>query len=100
MNILPLTTITTALSIAQLGGTPILNGAPRNLTVEAQLTYGSGGTSVDAYLQTSFDGGGSWGDVCNFHFTTSTANALFNLSATTPVTTQRTPTNATIASNT
>lgn len=99
-QLLPPTTITTALSLAPAGAKLVLNGAPRNLAVEAQFTYGSGGTTVDAYLQTSFDGGASWVDVCNFHFTTSTANALYNLSSATPVTTQRTPTNGTISANT
>jgi hypothetical protein len=32
---------------------------------------GTGGTSVDVYLQQSHDSGGSWSDLCNGHFTAS-----------------------------
>jgi len=42
--------------------------APLNPVLGAQLTftYGSGGTSINAYLQTSFDGGTNWCDVVSF----------------------------------
>lgn len=78
-----------------------LNDPPRNLTAQAVFTYGSGGTSVDAYLQTSVDGGATWFDIANFHFTTASAKALFNLSSQTPVTTQfTTPTDGSLTANT
>ena len=45
------------------------------LGLQAQFQYGSsGGATIDAYVQTSFDQGQTWFDVCNFHFTT--ANGL------------------------
>jgi hypothetical protein len=65
----------------------VLSAAPRNLTVQANFGYGSGGTSVDVYLQTSLDGGTTWTDIANFHFTTSAARSIYNLSAATPNTT-------------
>lgn len=78
-----------------------LNDPPRNLTVQAVFTYGSGGTSVDAYLQTSVDGGATWLDIAQFHFTTASAKALFNLSSATPVTTQfAAPTDGSMTANT
>jgi hypothetical protein len=92
--------ITTALA-GYSAGPLVLDGAPRNLTLEAELVYGgAGGTSVDAYVQTSLDGGASWIDIAEFHFTTSSANAVFNLNAQTPVTTQYTPTSGSLTANT
>ncbi|MCL6710221.1 hypothetical protein M8R20_24795 [Pseudomonas sp. R2.Fl] len=76
------------------------NAAPRNLAVQAKFNYGGGGTSVDVYLQTSLDGGQSWIDIANFHFTTASGAAIFNLSALTPKTTAVTPTDGSLAANT
>lgn len=99
MNILPPLTITAALAAA---ATPAvaLNGSPRNLTIQATFAYGSGGTSADAYVQTSLDGGVTWCDIANFHFTTASLRKIFNLSAATPVTTQATPSDGSLAANT
>lgn len=49
-------------------------------TIEAVLQYGSGGTSIDAVVQTSFDGGTVWLDVARFSFTTASATKVANLS--------------------
>lgn len=76
------------------------NALPTNVVLQATFTYGSGGTSADAWVQTSLDGGGTWTDVANFHFTTSTARAVFNLSSATAVTTAYTPTDGTLSANT
>src|SRR5271155_619207 len=35
---------------------------PLGLCAQKSFTYGSGGTSVDTFLQTSLDGGNSWCD--------------------------------------
>lgn len=75
-------------------------GSPSNLTIQGAFTYGSGGTSADAWVQTSLDGGATWTDIANFHFTTSSARFIYNLSAATPKTTEVTPTDGTLASNT
>lgn len=82
---LPITTAVTAqvsptfqLRAASVGG-------PRSMTVQFNFTYGSGGTSADAYLQTSLDGGATWNDVANFHATTASLRKMVNLSSATPV---------------
>jgi len=98
--ILPQTTITTAVAAGTIGGYVKLPAAPLKATVHANFIYGSGGTSVDAYLQTSFDGKKTWCDIAQFHFTTASARKAFNLSGLTPVTTQATPTDGSLAANT
>jgi hypothetical protein len=92
--------ITAAQALGQQGGTLQLNDAARSIAVQANFTAGSGGTSVDAYLQTSLDGGITWFDIAEFHFTTSSAIAVYNLSSLTPVTAQYTPTNGALTANT
>jgi hypothetical protein len=59
--------------------------APNRLTCQCTFTYGSGGTTADVYLQTSFDSGVTWCDVMNFHALTTSLTSVFNLSALTPV---------------
>lgn len=46
---------------------PSLQGV-RGLAVQANFTYGSGGTTAKAYVQTSLDGGVTWMDVMAFAF--------------------------------
>lgn len=92
-------TLTTAVS-ATPGPVLRLNGQPRNLTIQATFAYGSGGTTADAYVQCSLDAGASWIDIVNFHFTTSSATKIANLSALTPVTTLAAPSDGSLASNT
>lgn len=93
-------TITTA--AAGVTGTvwEFASDVPRNVTLQGNFTYGSGGTSVDVWVQSSLDGGTTWCDIANFHFTTSSARKVFNLSSLTPVTTQATPTDGTLTANT
>ena len=92
--------ITTA-QAAQVGAIALAKGgAPSNLTVQGSFVYGSGGTSADAWVQTSLDGGVTWTDIANFHFTTSTARFIYNLSSLTPKTTQVTPADGALAANT
>lgn len=100
-TLLPSLAITTALSATAGTAWQFRNGArPRNVTVQANFTYGSGGTTVDAYVQTTHDGGATWCDLCNFHFTTASGIKIFNLSSLTPVTTAVVPTDGSMASNT
>jgi hypothetical protein len=40
------------------------------MAVQCQLTVGTGGSTADAWLQTSLDGQATWQDVVNCHFTT------------------------------
>lgn len=98
MNILTLP-ITTAVS-ALTSNPVVFSAPPRNLTVQGNLTYGSGGTTIDAWVQTSIDGGTTWTDIANFHFTTAGARFQYNLNSQTPVTTEYTPTDGSLAANT
>ena len=99
MKLLDLT-ITSAISTALTTEAVKLPAQPRSLTVQANFTYGSGGTNADSYIQTSLDGGSTWIDVANFRFTTTSARKAVNLTARTPVTTQATPTDGSITANT
>lgn len=84
----------------QFRSSPGQSGLPTNIALQGTFTYGSGGTSADAWMQTSLDGGSTWTDVANFHFTTASARFQYNLSSATPVTTEYTPTDGTLAANT
>jgi hypothetical protein len=69
---------------ASVGGTFQLreqggNAPQTNIILQGTLTYGSGGTTADAWVQTSLDGGLSWNDVANFHATTAAYRSVFNL---------------------
>lgn len=77
-----------------------LNAGARNLAVQANFVYDSGGTSIDAWIQTTLDGGATWVDIANFHFTTSSKIFIYNLNAQTPVTAEYTATDGTLAANT
>jgi hypothetical protein len=69
VTILSSTVITTAAS--GVASTPIVGlDGMTYLLVQANFTYGSGGTSVAAYIQTSLDQGATWIDVMEFGFTT------------------------------
>jgi len=46
------------------------------------------------------DGGDTWIDVANFHFTTGSASLIYSLSSATPVTTEYTPTDGLLDANT
>jgi hypothetical protein len=95
-----ITTAVAAVVSTPLQLRPVEGDIAQNVGLQANFTYGSGGTSATIWVQTSFDAGATWIDVANFAFATTTALALFNLSALTPVTTQYTATDGTLASNT
>jgi hypothetical protein len=96
--------LNTPVTVAQtnvLGVVLQTRGAVSSLALFAQFNFGSGGTSADAYVQTSMDGGLSWFDIANFHFLVASGKALFTLFAGTPKTTQLTAfTDGALASNT
>lgn len=101
LNITITTAKTAQLSSSfQLRSAPAQAGLPTNMVVQCTFTYGSGGTSADAWVQTSFDGGTTWTDVANCHFTTASARSLYNLSSATAVTTAYTPTDGSLSANT
>jgi hypothetical protein len=70
------------------------------LLVQMRLAYGSGGTSIKAYLQTSLDGGTTPIDIACFTFTTAGAVKVRNLSALTPKTTDVTPSDGALTDDT
>ena len=72
----------------------------QSLTVSLRLAYGSGGTAVKAYLQTSLDGGNTWDDVACWAPSNGNAAKRWNFSALTPVTTPVTPTDGAMTDNT
>jgi hypothetical protein len=74
--------------------------APDAMTIQCNFTYGSGGTSADAWIQTSFDGGTTWVDVAECGFLLASAIKMYNLSGLTPVTTAYTPTDGSLGANT
>jgi hypothetical protein len=49
------------------------------MTLQGNFIWGSGGTTVDAFVQMSIDGGGTFVDVANFHFTTASARLILNV---------------------
>lgn len=83
---------TNILKFQDLGG--------HQVVLEAVFNYGSGGTSVDAYIVTSFDGGATWFDVANFHFTTAAGKKILAIGNRTSVTAAVTPGFCALAANT
>lgn len=100
MLLLPITTaVNPALSSTfQIRSGPGLSGT--DMTIQANLTGASGGTSVDVYIQTSLDGGGTWTDVANFNFTTTPLRKVSSTSMASAVVAAATATDGSIASNT
>ena len=100
MRILSLPAITTAITPAAVSAVYQSRGAPIDMTLQATFNFGSGvGTTCDCFVQTSVDNL-QWCDIANFHFDTSSARNLFNLSSNTSVTNQATPTDGTLTANT
>lgn len=72
---------------------------PRSIVIQGKFTYGSGGTTFSAWVQTSIDGV-SWIDVYNISGATASLTNLVNLSSLTPITTPLVPTDGTLPVNT
>ena len=94
-------TITAAISSVVQGSVQGIPGA-KSLHMQANFTYGSGGTSADAYVQTSLDGGATWFDIANFHFLLVSAKKLsvVVIDPATPFTAGTTPGSGTLTANT
>ena len=70
--------LTTALAAS--AQTPITGLAGMSsVTLEVSFSYGSGGATCAAVVQTSFDGGTTWRDIARFDFTTESAVKYANL---------------------
>jgi len=89
--------ITTAVTATATTAVSFWKG-PVSLELQATFTYGAGGTTADAYIQTSLDLGVTWIDIANFHFTTATLRRVVNLTniAASPFT----PTDGALTANT
>ena len=88
-------TITIALA-AEVTAAGLFPDAMRGLTLDALLTYGSGGTTVQAWIQTSFDGGVTWMDIACFAFATVTKRRIVTLRADQSVSIPLVPTDGTL----
>lgn len=95
--------ITTAIAgVAQIA-TQVIGIVPfKYLALLAKFTYGSGGTSADAYVQTSIDGGVTWFDIANFHFLVASLSKLSAVvwDPATPFTAGTAPGSGSLAANT
>ena len=98
-RLLNLPAITTAITLTTSPVFATGGNAVGGLTLQANFVYGSGSASIDCWIQTSADKQ-AWCDIANFHFATTSGIALFNLTSLTPVTSQYTPTDATLTANT
>lgn len=61
------------------------------ITLSANFTYGSSGTSVKVDVDTTLNQGTTWIPICRFAFTTASAEKVANVSGLTPKTTAATP---------
>jgi hypothetical protein len=61
------------------------------ITLSANFTWGSGGTSLKVDVETSLNQGATWIPICRFAFTTSSAEKVANVSGMTPKTTAVSP---------
>lgn len=68
--------------------------------VSLRLSWGSGGTTVRAFVQTSLDGGTTATDIACVLFGTASEHAILNFSALTPKTTQVSSTDGALADDT
>jgi len=98
-TVLAPTVITTAVA-GTVGPITVSSGACSYALAQANLTYGSGGTTIDAYVQTSVDGGVTWTDIMNFNFTTASARKFSSVNLMVALTGGTAATDATLASNT
>lgn len=101
LNVPVTTAVTAALSsVFQLRPGPGGQALPTGVLLQGNFTYGSGGTTATAWVQTSIDGGSTWCDIARFAFTTASARFVYNVNSSTSVTAEATPTDGTLATNT
>lgn len=103
LPLLPETVITTAVTGQASTAVPLGRGALGNasLSAEAVFTYGSGGTSAKAWIQTTLDNGTTWIDVMCFAFTTASGVKVSAVSTEiAPASQAFTPSDGALADNT
>lgn len=94
-------TITAALTA--VGQTPVIGIVPfKYLALQAAMAVGTGGTSIDGWIQTSLDKGLTWFDIANFHFLTTPGTKISAVvwDPATPFAAGTTPGSGTLAANT
>ena len=97
LTLLPQTTITTAVTAVTTVAFP--TDGLRDLMVEANFDYGSGGTNLNIWVQTRVKGG-TWRDIMNFNFTTADAVKWSKCSIGTALAAARTASDAALSSDT
>ncbi len=71
----------------QIRQPPTAQGEAMAVAAQVMITYGSGGTTLDVTLQTSFDGGTTWCDAGNVHIGVGpTTKSVIAISSTTSMT--------------
>jgi hypothetical protein len=91
--------ITTALT-DYLGPEVFVPNGIQSIVAQGNFVYGSGGTSLDAYLQTTVDNGETWIDIANWNFTTSSARVIHVIGMAYPQVEAYTALDGSIAANT
>lgn len=95
---LPALTISTAIAATTTPTVLRLSGMTY-LVVQAKFLYGAGGTTANAYIQTTIDGT-NWIDIMNFSFTTAAATKISSVVSTTALTAVTAPTDGSLTANT
>jgi len=70
------------------------------VSVQANFTWGSGGTTCKAFVQTTLDGGLSWFDIMCFAFTTASAKKISAVKMWTALAAAYTPLDGTLTDDT
>ena len=70
------------------------------VSVQANFTWGSGGTTCKAFVQTTLDGGLSWFDIMCFTFTTASAKKISAVKMWTALAAAYTPLDGTLTDDT
>lgn len=103
--LLPAQTITTAVTGVTTGSSGgaaglLVGNNVDTLVAQASFVYGSGGTNLTAYLQTSLDAGLTWIDIMSFQFLLASATKIQTVIMQTPQLTPVTPTDGSLSANT
>lgn len=104
VTLLPAATITTAGTVTGAvagGGSDLSLFGADYIAIQAVFTYGSGGATAKAYVQTTLDEGATWIDVACFAFTTASATKVSALTgAVAPASQAFAPSDGALADNT
>lgn len=100
-HVVLLAALTIGAAIAAVATTPLIQiGGMAYLIVTAKFLYGAGGTTVNAYVQTSINGGASWIDIMQFAFTTAAAEKVSAVKAAVALAAVTVPGDGVLAANT